>query len=377
MILIRLVQPPREERWVDLWPLCDYGRAVRRRGEGARPAQADSPMVYIRAERTACSTRPSASDLPHSENRDRDVVAQFQALFALEKDRVQLDHGDATDFEADLRRDAAALVGRVGEIEQAVDLLKRTQSGVLWLSGKGGIGKSFFTARLAIDPSLTGDPKKVCRIAWRFQASDQNRCNRVAFFRHAVGPAGGVAPRQEGLRRDPRRRPAVHPAPRPARRGRRPRHLPARIPGAAPRVVFVLDGLDEIARGDPDFASVPFLLSRTNVVWLCSGRPEGDLPDRFTPDRCTFPTSVLPRRPAGDVRRRHPRHAPPGLRPAQVRPARARPRARRGRDANVTNAAVEAVVARAGGLPLYVRFVIQDLLADEFHVDALDRLPPA
>ena len=34
---------------------------------------------------------------------------------------------------------------------------------------------------------------------------------------------------------------------------------------------------------------------------------------------------------------------------------------------------VEAVVARAGGLPLYVRFVIQDLLAEEHRVDALDR----
>ena len=42
-----------------------------------------------------------------------------------------------------------------------------------------------------ISANLIGDTKKVCRIAWRFQASDQNRCNRVAFFRHAVARLEG------------------------------------------------------------------------------------------------------------------------------------------------------------------------------------------
>jgi WD40 repeat protein len=359
-------------RWVDLWPLCDYGRGERPSRQEPRRAQADSPMVYIRAERDRLLYAALGADLSLSENRKSDIVAQFQALFAL-KNRATLDLGNAADFEEDLHRDSAALIGRVGEIERAITLLKQTQSGVLWLGGKGGIGKSYFTARLAVDSSLTGDPKRVCRIAWRFQASDQNRCNRVAFFRHAVArleewlrgkkefvPTHDVGPlflQLQGLLDEAAAREAGP-------------HSNAR----APRVVFVLDGLDEIARADPDFASVPFQLSRRNVAWLCSGRPEGNLPDRFTPDRCTyvFPDG-LPVMSDHDIRgmllqgSERLKYDLLGLDREQA-----------SEDGTVvTNAAVEAVVARAEGLPLYVRFVIQDLLADEHRVDALDRLPPS
>ena len=146
-------------RWVDLWPLCDYGRAARPSRQGPRRADADSPMVFIRAERDRLLYAALGVDLPQGESRGRDVVAQFQALFQL-GDQPRIDATDAGDFESDFRRDAAALVGRVSEIAHAVALLKQTQSGVLWLSGKGGIGKSFFSARLALDLSLMGDAKK-------------------------------------------------------------------------------------------------------------------------------------------------------------------------------------------------------------------------
>src|SRR5207244_11525108 len=70
-----------------------------------------------------------------------------------------------------------------------------------------------------------------------------------------------------------------------------------------PRVVFVLNGLDEVARRDADFARVPFQLSRPNVVWLCAGRPEGPLPAAFTLDRCTpLFGGVLPPMSDADIR---------------------------------------------------------------------------
>jgi hypothetical protein len=137
----------------------------------------------------------------------------------------------------------------------------------------------------------------------------------------------------------------------------------------------VLDGLDEIARGDPDFASVPFLLSRLNVVWLCSGRPEGTLPDRFAATRCThvFPEG-LPAMSDADIRGM----LLDGTGTLKYDLLRLdREQATVAGQASITNAAVEAVVARAAGLPLYVRFVIQDILADEYRIDALDRLPPS
>jgi hypothetical protein len=58
-----------------------------------------------------------------------------------------------------------------------------------------------------------------------------------------------------------------------------PAHAAGPHPRARPpRVVFLLEGLDEIARRDADFPGLPFQLSRPDVVWLCAGRPEGALP---------------------------------------------------------------------------------------------------
>ena len=42
----------------------------------------------------------------------------------------------------------------------------------------------------------------------------------------------------------------------------------------------------------------------------------------------------------------------------------------------IYNAAVQAVVRRAGGLPLYVRHVIHDLVSGDFHVEELERRLP-
>src|SRR5262249_43447459 len=147
--------------------------------------------------------------------------------------------------------------------------------GVLWLSGPGGIGKSYLLAALA--DGYLGNDEHWCAIVWRFRAGDGDRCHRFAFFRHAV----------TRLARWPRLgRPDVVPAADPSALlpqladllEQAVRLTPADPRGRPPRVLFVLDGLDEIARQDPDFAEVPFRLDRPNVVWLCAGRPEGELP---------------------------------------------------------------------------------------------------
>jgi tetratricopeptide (TPR) repeat protein len=341
------------DRWLDLWPLCDYGKA--RMASLRAPIESRDPslLVYIRAHQDRLLYAALQGDLPQGERSDKDLLRQFQSLFRLEQPAQT--RNERGDFEDELRSDAEAVVGRAAEIERAKRVLKGTTSGVLWLGGPGGIGKSFLMARLARD--LTGDPKRGCRIAWRFKSGDAARCNRFAFFRHAVERLATWLGRRD-----------VVPAREPKEWEDQLRTLlddvAARTSGDArtrPRVLFLLDGLDEIEWNDPAFARIPFELTRANVVWLCAGRPARSLTEVFAADRCTH---IFP----GDL---------PGMSDDDIRamlvdgtgslkyPLLELDEEQRDPTGRVivANAAVQAIVQRAAGLPLYVHFVIEDVLA--------------
>ncbi len=357
----------RQGRWLDLWPLCAYGRAQVRSLRGPLEAPDACPLVYVRAEPERLLYAALGVELPNGERAD--TIRDFEALFRL-PERLPEQRPGEDDFEGPIRRDAEALIGRRAEVAQAKRLVREATTGVLWVSGPGGVGKSFLLAKLADD--LRGDARKVCRIAWRFKADDQRRCTRVAFFRHAVGKLAAWLGRTD-----------VTPAAEAGELyGQLARLLdlaaarPADPPrGRPPRVLFVLDGLDEIEPLDPAFPPVPFQLARPNVVWVCAGRPERSLPQVFAPDRCThvFPDG-LPAMSADDVRAMLLDET--GALKYQLLSLDAEGTGADGR-AEVVNAAVHAVVERAAGLPLYVHFVVQDVLAGHFRVEDLPhRLPP-
>ena len=344
---------------LDLWPLCDYDWARMQGTSGPRVAAEPGPLMYLRAEPDRLLYAALGVDLPLGEKADG--LQSFRALFALDQAKPAARVAEV-DFEAEIRLDSAALVGREDELRQAKDLLKKAQTGVFWLSGPGGIGKSFLMAKLAED--LRGDAKRVCRIAWRFKVGDQGRGNPVAFLRHAVAKlaawqhlnkpdlylsyeADKLLDQLWGLLDEASRLVPHNERERP------------------PRVLFVLDGMDEIARLDESFVKLPFELVRPNVVWLCAGRPEGCLPDMFAADRCThvFPGG-LPPMSAKDIRGMLLDNTGK-LKYALLCLDREQP-------GQVTNEAVEAVVARAAGLPLYVHFVVEDILSGSF---AMARLP--
>ncbi len=346
-------------RWLDLWPLCDWGKASSQSVSGPRQTARECSLVYFRAEQNRLLYAALGSELPHGERRD--VVAEFRALFQLDARATQAAPA-AADFEDELRADSASLIGREPEFQQAKQCVKDAQRGVLWISGPGGIGKSFLMARLADD--LRGDSRKVCRIAWRFKTSDQARGNRTAFFRHAVEKLASW------LGQD------ITPAADVQQLGKQLEDLLVRVsaltpdsdhPQArAPRVLFVLDGIDEIAQVDTEFASVPFRMLHDNVVWLCAGRPEGQLPSIFSGDRCThvFPGG-LPAMSADDIRAMLLERT--GTLKYNLLPLDDE------QTGTIKNPAVEAIVARAAGLPLYVHLVIEDLLAGELRYEDLSR----
>ena len=358
----------REDRWIDLWPLCDYGRARITSPEGTKQARAESPLLYFRAENRRLLYAALGVDLPQGERAD--VVAQFRALFRLD-DRVAVPTGRLPDFESELKEDADAFLGRKADLARLKDAVKAAESGVLWVSGPGGIGKSYLVARLAAN---LGHAEGTWRIFWRFKASDAARCNRVAFLRHAVERLAGkgclgrddVVPSQDPKELDEQFQ-ALLKAASEFRAGRK------QVP---PRVLFVLDGLDEVARVDQVMPRLPFLFKdRPGVTWLCAGRAEGDLPAIFTPERCThvFPDG-LPAMTRDEIR---------GLlldRTGSLKYDLLRRDVERptGDATEVENAAIEAIADRANGLPLFVHFVVEDILHGHFRVADLEhRLPPS
>jgi len=359
----------RGDRWLDLWPLCGYGHATQTSLIGTRTASVPSPLVYVRAQADRLLYAALGVELAQGERVD--VIGTFRQLFQLEA-RQALPSDRLSDFEAEIQADADAFVGeqRKKEVTQVKDAIKGTASGVLWITGKGGIGKSFLMAKVAAD---LGNAAHLWRIVWRFTASDLARCSRIAFLRHAItklaeklGSGDIIAAQEPNELKDQLTKlladTTSHALPR---------------TGQPPKLLFVLDGLDEIARIDPGFPNLLFQLAGANVVWLCAGRPEGTLSWVFAPERCThvFPGAEgLPRMRSDDVR---------GLlldRTGSLKYDLLRldqEKAGKGpTEPDVVNAAIEAVVQKAEGLPLYVRFVVEDVLAGHFRFADLEtRLP--
>jgi hypothetical protein len=357
----------REGRWLDLWPLCSYGRAVSHSPGGARRATEDCPLIYVRAQRARLLYAALGVEWPQGEQSDADTLRLFRHLFQLDT-RLPILAEQLADFEAEIRADAAALVGRKEEVEQVKRLLREAERGVFWVSGPGGIGKSFLLAKVAQD---LGNAKDVCRIAWRFQAGAGARCSREAFFRHAVEKLGrwlGMADVTPAADPNELHRQLAGLLDEAARRS------PVKEESRPPRVLFVLDGLDEIERLDPTFVEVPLQGQRANVLWLCAGRPVGRLPQLFTTERCThvFPGG-LSGMSASDIRGMLLDGT--GKLKYQLLPLdREETVGGEGgeRRTVVVNEAVEAVVRRAAGLPLYVRFAVEDILAGHFRFNALE-----
>ena len=146
---------------------------------------------------------------------------------------------------------------------------------------------------------------------------------------------------------------------------------PEKPGGRASRVLLCVDGLDEIARLDESFPELPFLLSRENVVWVCAGRPEGRLPQVFALERCTHLfTGGLPTMTDEDIRALLLESTLSRKYDLLALDAE--------EDGEVRNAALEAVVQRAQGLPLYVHYVVQDILSGHYRfADLAHRLPPS
>lgn len=354
----------RDGRWLDLWPLCAFGRPT----QSVPPVAVDSPLVYYRAERRGLQYDPllgGTSFVGLREPGGSDAVRTFKQLFRPTEGETARSEED---YDGQLRAEASLFKGRRVELEGARRVIGvarseaiRDGSGrVLWLSGPGGIGKSWLVAKLASEALDAGEGDSTV-VAWRFDGADPVRCNRTAFIRHALSRLLESQQSNPGeLPRDPESQVEVL---------ARAIGTAAGSEGGPRRVVFYLDGVDEIDRIDPGFADIPFRLCHRGAVWVCAGRPTERLNRRFQGGSCREVIAHgVPRMSDADIREILTDETGP-LKYELMRLDRA------GRDDRWTNAAVDAVVERAEGLPLYVRFVVEDVLKGAIRFGEFERLP--
>lgn len=379
---------------LNLNPFCGFGVP---RVQVGQSVSNEVPEIYVRKEKKALRYNPLGAARSYSERRDI-VLERFHSLFDVEVGRfgAGVDH-----FGEELRNDAQALIGRREELQRAVRTLKEGaregEDQIFWLGGRAGTGKSMLMAAIAAhrkigggqqDPELKGaDPSSLLVIPWRFKMGDA-RNNRKTFLQFAVHRLQTESPLPETVV-SPKANLDVERA-NSADLSNRLQELlnaysqlkpPSEHPQArAPQVLFLLDGLDEIYAKDERLSTMPFRYNRENVLWLCAGRPEAGLVQKFRnsdeavelfPPSESNPAGGLPPMPAEEIREMFETRLVGEL-GYELRDLDEESDS----GTHVRNPLIETVVERADGLPMYVDLVIEDLNRGDLDIDtAVEELP--
>jgi WD40 repeat protein len=355
------------ERVLDLFPLHAYAdvfhyvdkgreetRAVDPRALFEKVPEA-SPAVQLYFRRGARDYLEYTAFSEHAAHSQEGFAAleRFKEVFRLEEWRLQSQAGVARrefDFTPWLDELLELFVGRGEQVRQVAGWIRETPAGLCWLHGHPGVGKSAFMAALARDHFT--DPRRVCKITHFFRATDP-RGSRMKFLQNALTQLGAFFDRAEAIEADPRKRSDQF-----SRLLAEISRTEAAKPETGRRLIlFLLDGLDEVCQHDRDFPNLIFGHVLRGVVWVCAGREEFELGKQFREAGAHLPF--------GDA-------GLPGLTDGNIREVLDRECGRQiyeliGRDHPNTppdgndNPFLTELVRRSGGLPLYLRLLVQDI----------------
>jgi tetratricopeptide (TPR) repeat protein len=349
-----------------LFPLQLYNPVlVVREGHHEIVDDRPAPMVYMRynRQRQLLEYTALAPNYAFSQQQFREA---FNELFPLSEWRRKLEQQQAarTEWEQEgyhfrdlIDNLTEELYGRAAHLEQVKQWLRqhRQSGGVLWIGGRPGVGKSALMAKLAKD--LRGDSRAVL-IPFFFRSGD-HRCGADRFYRAACLRLAEQL--QISLERKPNQRYADLFS-----------EVMQRVSDALPNdktVIFLLDGLDEGVRHEPELPEIPLRYQSPRVVWICAGRREESLRALWDNEKTQklWGDDELPPLTHDNIR-------------AWLQNELGRLRYELFEldtpdGDELRNDFIEELTRRSEGLPLYVQMVIDDLKACRFTVRDGDRLP--
>lgn len=322
-----------------------------------------APQCYFRGNQVSQTYIPLGDDTMASDVAD----PEFARLFLAPR-KPAIEGVPAYTWHSFLDEAPAISEGMIGRLDalasikswrKALDAADPRAARIGWFHGLPGMGKSTLMARLAADLRHGGNV-----YYHRFKEGDR-RNNRDDFLRclaqallawpalRAAGEPQGAGTVEERARDLLGRIGRIEFAPSHA--GDKP-----------PFFTIIADGLDEIASHDPGFPALLKTLAMPGTVWVLSSRP--GLESHFEAMRIPGLERLEPMSTA-EVR---------AMFLQALQGGKERGLLRRDDDPDPSlpprNRYVESVLARAEGCPLYVHYVIEDILAGQLPLRE-DRLP--
>ena len=351
----------RGEDTVPLWPLALFGHPSTSTSKGnISTGDENAAQIYVRKDVVRLQFTPLGADGFSQSEAGETALEAFQSLFSLDRAKQQ----DAEkkfkvqDFLREIQRDASQMVGRHEEQEHIESSFKDLEQGIVWLTGPAGIGKSFLVARMAQDLIEKNEDPNTIILPYRFKSGDDTRCNRDALANFSIERLVAKGALMENVTVE--------------EKGKAEDRLKSCLDYLSrdKKVIFILDGLDELLSRDKTFAEeVPLSLRYPRVTWVCAGRPEPSLQEAFRINEAIMPyPDGLPPMRIQDIR---------GMLLDKIGPLRKKLLQNdKEKGEGVVNPFIDLVAKRADGLPLYVKYVIGDVLSNRYRVlDGNEDLP--
>ncbi|MGX6443610.1 NACHT domain-containing protein [Neobacillus sp. K501] len=335
-----------------LWPLYFYENS----SEYINPVQ----NMFVRRGELFLEYTPVGSLDRCQSQSNKEALDTFIKLFQLEDRRKNEEEKQykVRGFESEILSDSKKFVGRVSHLTLIKSAIQTANHRVFWITGNAGIGKSYLMSATTIDLHEDRNPYLLI-LPYRFKAGD-DRCYRNEFIKYSVERLNnweGVSSR-------------ILKAPAMINMEDLKKHLMMIKDGY--NVLFILDGLDELPERDQLLATeICNELSLPKTKWICSGRTNPKLDRIFDSSAYrVFPEGV-PGMEKSDIQSMI--YEKIGLLRKKVIIREFE------QDTFVINPFVEQVWKYSKGIPLYVTYVIGDILSNkikEFDGHS-DVLPPS